>query len=146
NYSIKVNNINPLLAIFLPELKVEPGTILSGEFHENSSDFKLALKSKSIQYDVFKFDQIAINQSFSKEAIQGDYRFNRFTWKDSIQLDSVHFVTNGSKQNLISEISWNPSNSNSSKIQWETEVIDLETYNFKVLPSHFGLNSHQWSN
>lgn len=144
NYTIQVNELNPFLAIFLPELKINPGTVLSGNFHNNSSDFKLNLKSNSIQYDVYKFEGITINHAFTSLQMDADYAFKSFKWKDSIRLDSVHFVSTGDTKDVRSHISWNPNNPNEAQIKWHTEVKGVDEFDFLIQPSYFGLNEHRW--
>jgi hypothetical protein len=146
NYEIKSGNkLNDFLSVFLPALKVSYETEVKGSYDGNKSFFDMTLISDSIHFDAMKFSDIQLTQSMTSDLIQADYSVGKFFLNDSIGVKSLRFGTSGSADHLSSKILWNPETSNSSAIQWETDVLGLEYFDVKLLPSFFSVNSKKWN-
>lgn len=144
-YDLTLKNINPLLAIFAPELKLAPQTKINGKYHENQQDFNMEIQSKQVSYADFVLNDLSLKQAVIDTNIEANYVVNQFIWQDSIRLDSVYFKTNGSSAYLSSNLGWNPNSSNEAFFDWKTNVNGFYSYDFQLLPSYFGVNEHRWN-
>lgn len=143
-YNITVQDINDLLFVFVPELNVSPGTSISGSYDGNTDDFSMNLDSPSLRYAQFGATGIHVVQNFNDSAVSANYQLATFSMNDSLKINQVSFITNGSKGNLHSELKWNPGTTNESAFTWNTNVKGLSTYTFELLPSYFSINEHRW--
>lgn len=144
SYNIKVQEINDLLFVFVPDLKVSPGTTIQGSYDGYTNDFSMNLSSPSLRYDKFSATNIVVVQNFNDSAVNANYQLGTFSLNDSLTISQVSFVTNGSKGNLYSELKWNPGTTNESAFAWNTQVKGLSSYNFELHPSYFTINEHRW--
>jgi hypothetical protein len=139
------SSLNDFLEVFLPALKVSDGTTIKGKYDGDKSFFMMDLSSDSIHYEQVKFHDVKVNQSMTSDVIQANYDIGKFFLNDSISVSALSFSTSGSADHLSSKILWNPETSNSSSIQWETDVLNLECFDVKLLPSYFSVNSKRWN-
>lgn len=144
-YAVTLKNVNPLLAIFVPELKVAPRTRIFGAYHENRQDFNMQIDSKQISFDDLQLNDLSLRQAVVDTSIQANYLVQQFVWQDSIRLDSVYFTTLGNAAQLRSQLGWNPHTANEARFDWKTDVRGLASYDFQLLPSYFGVNEHRWN-
>jgi len=144
DYSISTNNLNGFLSIFVPDLKIEPETKLFGTYDGRTEDFKMTLISPKIDYQDMQFEEVNLQQELTSNSMIADYTVGKFIYSDSIHLDQVHFVSSGKKNELNSELTWNPKTTNESDIIWDTYIIDNKTLNFTLKPSYFSINEQRW--
>jgi hypothetical protein len=144
DYAISTNNLNGFLSIFVPDLKIEPGTTLRGKYDGRTEDFTMALVSSKINYRNMQFNTVNLTQELTSNSIIADYSIGTFIYNDSIHLDQVHFISNGKNNQLSSELTWNPKTTNESDIIWDTYIIDNKTLNFTLKPSYFTINEQRW--
>lgn len=143
-YSLEALDINDFLSIFVPELKVIQGSKLYGNYNGQNEEFKMNLNSDEITYKKMQFEGIALTQSLTSTAVIADYHVNKFIYNDSIQLDNLHFKTDGQQNSLISQLSWNLQQKDNSLIIWETSIINNKHIDFKLRPSYFSINKQRW--
>lgn len=144
NYDFTAKNTDAFLGIFVPDLKIEPGTILKGTYDGKSQNFTMLLNSKQVQFQEMVFSGIDFNQELTGTDIYADYKLSKFSYGDSIHLDDVHFTTNGKNNVLNSVLTWNPNTLNASDIQWETTIVDNKQLNIVLDPSYFAINEMRW--
>ena len=144
SFEITTGELNDLLAIFVPDLVIEKGTKLSGNYNSINSSLNAHLNSNFIQYQEFAFKTISFNQAISKIGIIGGYQVESFTYDDSLKFENVQFSSNGMGGVLNSKLTWDPNTKDFSSIEWQTIVLDNDLLNFQVHPSFFSLNGLQW--
>ena len=143
-YDFLTNDLDNFLAIFVPDLKISPGTFLRGTYDGTTEDFTMKLNSGEIRYLDMKFTGVEVDQSLTAESIIADYKLERFSYGDSIKLDQVIFITTGMHNILESELTWNPETANSSEIKWQTTIYDNTHLKFLLKPSYFSINEQRW--
>ena len=143
-YDFLTNDLDNFLAIFVPDLKISPGTFLRGTYNGATEDFTMKLNSGEIRYQNMKFTGVEVDQSLTAESIIADYKLDRFSYGDSIKLDQVVFITTGMDNILESELTWNPETTNSSDIKWQTTIYDNTHLKFLLKPSYFSINDQRW--
>ena len=143
-FEIETKQLDDLLSIFFPELKVNSSTFLKGNFNAKKGSLSANFSSESILFNDYIFQGISINQSISNREIQGDFLVNSLSISDSLKLNKVHFVNSGSKGMLNSTLTWDPESSGYSEIAWRTTFSDNTHINFLLKPSFFSLHGLRW--
>ncbi len=144
-YHVTVQDINDLLFVFVPDLKVSSGTVIDGSYDGNTDDFSMNLSSPSLRYGKFSGTGIKVVQNFNDSSVTANYQLATFAMNDTLSIHNVSFVTTGSKGNLYSELKWNPETVNESAFAWNTQVRGLSNYTFNLHPSYFTINEHRWN-
>ena len=144
SFEIETKQLDDLLSIFLPELKVNSSTFLKGNFNSKKGSLSANFRSESILFNDYIFQGININQSISNREIQGDFLVNSLSISDSLKFNKVHFVNSGSKGMLNSTLTWDPESSGFSEISWRTSFLDNTHINFLLKPSFFSINGLRW--
>ena len=104
----------------------------------------MTLISPRIDYQDMQFNGVHLQQELTSNSMIADYSVEKFIYSDSINLDQVHFVSNGKQNDLKSELTWNPKTANESDIIWDTYIIDNKTLSFTLKPSYFSINEQRW--
>lgn len=143
-YDVTFGDIQPVLNIFEPNLKISPLTTLKGYYNGPARDFDLHLESSNIEYLNYKAYGIQINQYAKDSVLKADYVITSLNLNDSVALDDVRFVAHGTGRELYSQITWNPDSQNESNIQWKTNFESLSSFSFNLEPSYFSLNGYRW--
>ena len=144
NFNLKTVNLSEFLVIFVPDLEVENGTELNGNYHSLNHNLKLDLNSGFVKYQDFTFDDIVVNQNITNTGIVGDYKIATFKYGDSLSFDKIRFETSGKNGDLDSKLSWNPNTEDYSSIEWKTVILENNQLNFSLSPSFFSLNGLRW--
>jgi hypothetical protein len=143
-YNLTTNRMDEFLSIFVPDLKLSPGTKLMGTYDGRMEEFSMLLTSKTIGYQDFVFEQVDLSQYLTSNSIDARYSLLRLDYGDSISIDNVLFTTSGEKNILESELTWNPNQINASDIKWQTIIVDNSQVNLLLEPSFFSLNKQRW--
>ncbi|NCA22312.1 MAG: hypothetical protein EBS86_14390, partial [Crocinitomicaceae bacterium] len=144
SFQITTGVLDEFLTIFVPDLKIEQGTILKGKYNSVDQVLTADLKSGFVKYQDIVMDDINIVQSITKAGILGDYKVSKLTYDDSLSFDKIRFETEGKNGILNSKLSWNPETENYSSILWETLILEDNQLNFSIQPSFFSLNGLRW--
>lgn len=143
-YDFVAKDMDAFLGIFVPELKIRPGTTLKGSYDGSTENFNMYLNSDKVNYQNMAFTGIKLSQTLTGTDINADYRLAKFQYGDSIHLDDIHFTTTGKNNVLNSVLTWNPNTKNASDIQWETTIVDNKQLNIVLDPSYFAINELRW--
>ena len=144
SFDFTTGNSDEFLAIFVPDLKINPNTKLSGNYNSTQSNLNANLTSQLIEYQDLKFNNLAFNQSISKIGIIGNYQLDEIKFGDSLKFNDVSFTANGMAGIVNSKLTWDPNTSDFSSIAWQTIILDNDLLNFQLHPSFFSLNGIQW--
>jgi len=143
-YQFQVNDINELLTIFVPGLKIASGTVLSGSFNSMEDLLVAKLTSKEISFEDISMKSIAMNQEITSKGINGNLSIVKFEYDDSIAFDEVEFVNTGKNGVLESLLTWDKQSNDYSSIKWTTSILDDNQINFVLQPSFFSINGFKW--
>jgi hypothetical protein len=143
-YDFITRNTDDFLAIFAPDLKIKPGTVLKGSYDSKTEDFQMLLTSGMIKYGDFMFKGVEIDQELSSNSIVADYYIDEFQYGDSIKFQEVFFTTAGQNNILNSNLIWNPNSPNAANIRWETIIVDNTQLLLQLEPSYFAINETRW--
>ncbi len=143
-FNAEIKKINPFLAIFAPDLTISNGTKIDGHYFGESSNFILNLSSDTIIYDGMRFNDVALHQILDSNSLVATYHVNRFDYNDSLSFNDLYFKSSGGNNNLDSEFTWDQNTPDASAIRWETNVKDINHYEFEIEPSYFSINQNRW--
>ena len=144
-YSIETNEINDLLTVLLPSLKLAPGTKIEGHYNGLNENALMVINSKSIKYNQLKFEGVSAKQEMNSNSLTANYFISNFYLNDSIDVKNLSLIINGDKDLIKSKIAWNPDTKNESAIEWNTSVLGIDKYDIALLPSYFSLKEKKWS-
>jgi hypothetical protein len=105
-YTVKFNflikEINPLINLFIPQLYVEKGAVIKGEF-QNGKNSNVYIESSfdSVRYDKYVFSNNIVDLNFSKYHLSQDVLGIGFINSEKQQLN-----TNIESENLNMELYW----------------------------------------
>ena len=143
-YSIETNQLNELLGVLLPDLKLAPKTKIEGFYNGINEDASMKITSKSIIFKEMKFEGVNVLQEMNSKNIDANYAIQSFSLNDSINVKNLTFKLTGDKDLLYSKLNWNPNTKNESIIEWNTSVLGIDKYNITLLPSFFALKEKKW--
>ncbi len=143
-YSIETNDLNELLSVLLPDLKLAPKTKIEGFYNGLNEDASMKITSKSIIFKEMKFEGVNVLQQMNSKNIDANYTIQSYSLNDSINVKNLTFKLNGDKEILYSKLNWNPNTKNESTIEWNTSVLGIDKYKITLLPSFFSLKEKKW--
>ncbi|HKR03322.1 MAG TPA: translocation/assembly module TamB domain-containing protein [Bacteroidia bacterium] len=85
-YSLKLKNTSPVLGMFLPSLKIDSNTVLSGNFNSLINDFSLRLNSDRVEYGDFKFNKVVVSGKTNANKFDVNLSVNEMNFHDSIAI------------------------------------------------------------
>lgn len=143
-FSLDAQDPDDFLAIFVPELSISSSTSMNGHYYGDIANFVLKLKSSSMTYEDFKFDDIIVDQVLDSNSVVNTVSIEKFIYNDTISFQGVNFKTSGGNDHLISDLTWDGGTPYASHIKWETAVRDKDHFNFVLEPSFFSVNNNKW--
>ncbi len=143
-FSAVIGQSDNFLAIFFPELRVAPGTEIKGHYLSESSNFLADMRSDSIHFGDFHFQQVDFHQIMDSNDLSLSFHATNFKFKDSLSFDELDFKTAGAADELFSDLSWGQQSGHPSLIKWTTKLMDPQHYKVDLEPSYFHVNTNKW--
>jgi hypothetical protein len=144
SYNINFININPLLEVFVPQLKIGNGSNIHGRYNGETNDFSMKVDASFVEYESILAKGIVLDQKLQDSVIQAEYKIKRIQMNDTLGVNDLSFSTLGSKNRMYSRTKWNPETDNESYFQWETFIKNLDDIYINLQKSYFSINSHTW--
>jgi hypothetical protein len=144
SYEIETEDMEEVLAIFAPDLKVKPKSKLQGYYDGEQSDFALTFTSDEVDYQTMKFKDISLNQHLTSTEISAEYHIKEFLYTDSIVFHDLAFLANGTQYALNSALTWDQGTDDASRIEWKTFIPSKSEIQFELQPSYFSINNQRW--
>lgn len=138
-------DVHSILEMFADDYYVAENSIISGSFNGPQNFLDLNIKSGEFKYKKLQFSEIELNQEMDEEHFAVDYSIGTFKPNDSLSFKSVHFVTDGLKNSLHSNLTWGTNGINESNISWHTDIVDINHFDVEFSPSYFSIDSTRWS-
>lgn len=88
-YNLKLKDTKQVLDIFLPQLKVAPGTSLSGNFNTMADDLKLNLASEKIIYGDFICNNVLLDGKTTAGRFLANLTINELVFHDSVSFRNL---------------------------------------------------------
>lgn len=143
-YEIFVKKLNDLMAVFVPDFKIAPGTVIKGNYFGESSNFVMNVNSSEISYQDIKAHKVNILQLMDSNNIMANYQIDDFEYNETTHFRDVQFSGNGSNKKMSSMLSWEQGTPTASSLSWVTEIKDIDHFNFALDPSYFHVKGKRW--
>lgn len=88
-FNLKLKNPEPVLNIFMPSLKINPFTNISGNFNSLSNDFRILLVSDKIQFGEMQWKNITFTGKTNENKFNLGLKVNEFNFRDSLSLRAM---------------------------------------------------------
>lgn len=144
-YRVEIGEINEFLAVFVPSLKIAPGSVVDGSFDSYKQNFTMNATASQISYDSIVISNLEAHQTVNDQILTATYTVDRFALNDSLYVLNATFTARGTKDEINSELKWNPGMENESFFSWKTVVNDINSYFFNLYPSYFVIRGHKWN-
>lgn len=144
SYVFEVRNLNPIMAIFLPELEIADQTEIRGAFNGADKTFDLNINSDLIRYGDFAFKNVRLFQELHRGELLAFYRIENARRKDSLLLKDIRFTNIAANSYMDSHMIVHDKKMSRSNIEWQTLIFDTDGFDIDVLPSYFTINNHRW--
>lgn len=144
NYNISLNEINKLLEVIYPDLKIAPRTEIKGHYSTSQNESNFSMTSNKISYKTIEASNVSLNNKISNNEIISNYNISSLKLNDSIQISDLKLNIEGDNQQLQSNLTWINSNQNDSHLSWSTEILGLNEFKFDINESFVGLHTKKW--
>lgn len=112
-FDIKIKEINQLLRVFMPDLSIQPNTMISGNYTSKNQYLAIVAKSDSINYDENVFENIRIkaytynNKLFFNTKTKGEF------FSEGVK-DNISLLSQIKKDSVQMRIKWQNSDTTAS--------------------------------
>ncbi|MFI5218904.1 MAG: translocation/assembly module TamB domain-containing protein [Bacteroidia bacterium] len=105
-FNVKIKKPDPILEIFLPSLKVQDNSSLSGNFNTLINDFRMNLVSEKIEYGGMKWNAVLLNGKTNANKFEITLNVNEFKFRDSLSLKNVNLIAETAKDSALFKLSF----------------------------------------
>jgi hypothetical protein len=144
NYEITFNEVNKLLDVVYPDLKIAPSTTLKGVYSSLKKESNFSLTSNKISYKNIIASNVSINNKLSHNSIESSYSIADFRLNDSIRVNNLILNIQGNNDKLNSTLTWLNAVKNNSQLTWSTEILGIDEFKFEIQESFIGLQIKKW--
>lgn len=141
---VDVFNAAEILRIFAPDLSISSGTHLDIHYNAPLQEETLNLTSGEIMYDSVIVRNLDVDQSLLAGAVKTNVTAGYFSLNDSLFVNNVNLVVNGSDNIYNSTIKWNENQANPAQFVWRTTLAESGRVDVKLRPSFFSVKNQLW--
>jgi hypothetical protein len=106
HYKVKVKKFKTLSELFMPELRISPGTVLEGDFNATASELSLRGNSDSIRYKTYQIKNWYVNVNSLAASIDITLGMDRIFLNDSFYIGNFQLNTRSFDNNSNISITW----------------------------------------
>ena len=143
-YDVTVNNVNDLLSILYPSVKIAEKTHIQGNYNGERNMLALNLTSDYLAFESIRFNNIQSNQEISEQELTSLIDIESIKLYDTLAFTDVHFTGLAIDGGLDSQLLFDDPSGLRSNIQWNTDMTQPNTFDFEFYPSYIALNGNQW--
>jgi len=141
---LEVKDVDDILDIFIPTLKIAPQTSLVADYSENKMNYSVGLKSNWITYNDLLFKGIDLKQIMGKDSLHGYVKLNQFDINDSTKFSNIIYRNHAFMDDISSQLEWGNDSLRSSQLIWDTEIHSWNAMDVLIYPSIFSLKQYEW--
>ncbi len=138
-------NINDLLHVLVPDLTLEPGTLLKGSLNGKLEKYDFAFTSNRVKYTDKVFTGIKLINKIDSSGIHATYNVNRFDYNDSLYFGNIALVSNGTNSAFLSTLTWGEELYEGGEVNWLTRVHAKNNIDIELRKTNFYLESELWA-
>lgn len=144
DFDINLKNVNPLLALFMPELSLSPNTMIKGNYKAIDTNLALNVSSGEIKYDRFKIANLKLDSQLNNDDLSTRLSMRYLYLNDSVKIDSVLLKADGFAGVFNSDLSWYDRGSQAADLSWDMGLKEPDNINLVIDPSYFMVSNHKW--
>src|SRR5690554_2055126 len=144
-YDIIIKDINPLLSILYPPLKIADYSMINGFYNGKKNSLGLNIISDYVAFNSIRLNDIYAIQEVSNQELLALIDVNSISIKDSLSFQNIHFTGLAAKGGLDSQLLFEDSKDSKSNVEWYTNLHENTEFDIDIFPSYITLNGHQWN-
>lgn len=144
DYDITVKNINNLLLIFFPEIKISDQARIHGYYNGKNNHIGVNIAADYFQFNRLKFSGIEAFQEITNQELVALIGIDGFSVNDSLIYKDVHFTGLASNGGLDSQLLFDDLDNNRSDLEWFTNLKEKNYFEIDVFPSYITFNKNRW--
>ncbi|MCD4684001.1 MAG: translocation/assembly module TamB [Bacteroidales bacterium] len=146
-FDIELKNTAPVTQLFLPELALSDGAILSGGFSSRVNNLFLDGYAEEIEYHGRKFKNCFIDLDIENGEIILSNSIEKFIFTDSIYFDSLNTKFKARNDSIQFAIDWdnkNKSTRNFGEIEGHLAIYNKKKMAIKFVKGEIAINDTLW--
>lgn len=143
-FNVLAKNVHPITELFLPELKIDSGTTVSGYYDGNNNAWSTNVSSPQITWSEMSAQGLAMNQQFDGVNANLKLTSDRFQLNDSVSVQQFNLYSSGTNNRIRTDVKWNEALANESYLNWDTYFPTGDEVDFFVHPSFVTIKNKRW--
>ncbi|MEZ4936250.1 MAG: translocation/assembly module TamB domain-containing protein [Crocinitomicaceae bacterium] len=146
-FDVKMHDVQPILNVFYPDIKIAKKSTLDGEFKSEDHSFKFNLKSKQIAYKDVVFDDVRIQNSGAPLQLDLALDIGHLKATDRLQFNDIHMTAHGEYNFINADLVWHVDKypDNYGSLVWETQIISPDEYILDFDISKLPIRGQTWN-
>lgn len=145
SFNLKLKNIDPLLAIFVPNLKVPDQGTFVGKFNSADKTATITSSIKTVQYGTTVFHDFILDENTTSKEMEVNMSLSRINFTDSLFIKNINIANFLKKDSLNFNIKLADKNAtNQLDLYGLVEFGRDTTAKLKILPSDVILEHQNW--
>jgi len=144
HFQLVVKNVDDVLDIFIPALKIAHQTEIVADYSEKKMDYSVELKSDLISYNDLLFKGVDLTQVMGEDSLHGFVRLNQFEINDSTKFSNIFYTDRAMMNDISSQLEWGGDSLRLSQLIWNTEIHSWSSMDILIHPSVFSLKKYEW--
>jgi hypothetical protein len=145
DYNINVKQINPILEIFYPELKIADSTTINGLYDGETNNFNLNAKSDYVEYKYLRVNNIYTYQDVSSDQLYALLQVDQVLLNDSLTFKEIQFTGIANEGLMDSQLVFHDIKGSRSNLEWYTYLRNRYGFEIELHPSYLTINDHRWN-
>jgi hypothetical protein len=145
DFNLSIKNLDPLTAIFLPDLKVPDGGTITGQFDSRNKTAALSGYIKTMKYGKIVFHDVILDESTDENMLGLNISLKRVDFTDSLFVKDINITNFLKNDSLNFNIKLSDKNAvNQLDLYGLVEFGKDTTARLKLLPSDVILEHEKW--
>lgn len=144
-YELDIKQVNPILEVFYPQLKIADSTTIQGSYSGKANNFSLNAKSDFIVYENLRFNNINTYQDISSDQLYALLQVDQVLLNDSLTFQEIQFTGIAYEGLMDSQLIFHDTKDSRSNLEWYTYLRDQYGVEIELHPSYFTINDHKWN-
>ncbi|GAA4339280.1 hypothetical protein GCM10023149_49880 [Mucilaginibacter gynuensis] len=146
DFSLKIKDIDPLLVVFMPQLRIPEQGNFVGEFNSASNTATLSGYIKTIKYNKIVFHDLIIDEGTTQQNLGANLSLSKVDITDSLFVKDINITNFIQNDSLNFNIKLSDKNAaNQLDLYGLVEFGRDTTAKLKLLPSEVVLEHEKWS-
>ncbi|MCB9168036.1 MAG: translocation/assembly module TamB domain-containing protein [Flavobacteriales bacterium] len=146
-FDVRVKDIDPLLHLTLPDLRLDPGAVFEGRFDSRTFDVGLTADLPYISYAGLGSDSVHVILDKTLDVLALSFRSKRQDLSDSTYITGIDITGKAYQDELELRMAWAGSTNNTSgELDLQGQVLGPDRVTIDMLPSRLYFGRGVWRN